>query len=84
MGNKYGGFPYREDSQNYLDVKEYLNSEGYEWNIAKLTTGPEDVNQDGVVDAKDLGHILGAYGSKAEKCYKHMILMMMARLILLI
>lgn len=67
LGNKYGGFPYREDSQNYLDVKEYLNSEGYEWNIAKLTTGPEDVNQDGVVDAKDLGHILGAYGSKAEK-----------------
>ena len=70
MGNKWGGFPYREDSQNYLDVKEYLNSEGYEWDIAKLTTGPEDVNQDGVVDARDLGHILGAYGSKADELLK--------------
>ena len=73
LGNKWGGFPLREESPSTIELVDFLKGatsdarpQGYDWPIAKLSGGEMDFNNDGKIDSGDLGHILSAWGSNPK------------------
>jgi len=66
LGNKWGGFPYSEDTATMTELKAFFKEEGYVFKLAKLSGGDMDFNNDGVIDSGDLGHILAAWGTNPK------------------
>lgn len=73
LGNKWGGFPMRENDPSVIDVSDLLagatsdaRPRGYSFSIAKLSGGTMDYNNDGKIDSADLGHILSAWGTNPK------------------
>ncbi len=77
LGNKWGGFPMRDDDATVLEMQEFLRGvtsdarpKGYEWELAKLSGGEMDYNNDGIIDSADLGNVLAAFGMDAKGYYE--------------
>jgi hypothetical protein len=77
LGNKWGGFPLSEDSASTQEIIDFLKGatsdarpNGYDWELAKLSGGEMDYNNDGVIDSADLGHVLAAFGMDAKGYYE--------------
>jgi hypothetical protein len=73
LGNKWGGFPLREESPSTIELVDFLKGatsdaqpQGYTWPIAKLSGGNMDYNNDGIIDSADLGHILANWGTNPK------------------
>ena len=73
LGNKWGGFPVRENDPSTIELSDFLagatsdaRPRGYSFPIAKLSSGTMDFNNDGKIDSADLGHILAAWGTNPK------------------
>ena len=73
LGNKWGGFPQREDTVTTAELKAFFRGatsdarpRGYDYDLAKLSGGDMDYNNDGVIDSGDLGHILASWGTNPK------------------
>ena len=73
LGNKWGGFPMRENDPSVIELSDFLagatsdaRPRGYDFTIAKLSGGTMDFNNDGKIDSADLGHILSAWGTNPK------------------